>query len=412
MINLTGKLIDLLLSSEAMDCCFKVGKVEIKAHRKILSAFSSVFATMFSGNWATNVDPITITDAPIEHFRAFLDFFYKGQIKLSAENVMSILYLAHKYDVQELVSTCLTFASGQVCAKNVIEYYCSAVRFNQNDLKVKCTEFMSAHTEEVLKSNEFMQCDADTLKCILQLAELSCKEVIVFNSCIAWATNKCRSKGLNVSYAKNLRDQLADCFSLIRFKAMESNEFATCIESYEAMFTNEESKAIFMHFMRMKGCASDVRDITMKRTVAVFNEINLNFNPIETAYSKETEIRFFMSQAIMLSGISFSQPRQTSPRNEESSWSDAYIQIRECGLDELLGMSVKTTQQKYSRVTFPKLLHIPQNRVISIKIETKNNSTLTYTDHQICEQNSIGFFPSASTPLSYISALHFQRIAK
>lgn len=281
-INLTSKLIDFLISSETMDCSFKFGKEKVKAHRKILSAFSPVFSTMFSSTWTTHKEPIVITDSSIDDFRTFLHFFYKGEIKLSAENVMSILYLANKYNVQELIATCSTFACGQVRVKNVIEFYCSAVRFNQDDLKLKCTEFISKHTEAVLKSNEFIQCDSDTLKAILQLDKLSCKEAIVFASCMEWATNKCRSKNLDVSYAKNLRDQLSDCFSLIRFKAMESNEFAKCIDKYGDMFTNEESKAIFMHFMQMKGYASNVRDTTLKNVYDLFEQSAFEFSAFGT----------------------------------------------------------------------------------------------------------------------------------
>lgn len=143
----------------------------------------------------------------------------------------------------------------------------------------------------------------------------------------------------------------------------------------------------------------------MKKTL-VMDEISFKFRPMKSDYSKTTEIRFYMNQPILLSGITFSQPRIAL---------NVYIEVSECGFSELLAMSVKTEQQMYASVTFPKSLHIQQNRVISIKIELENSPCVVQmTKHQItsCEQHSIGLFPSESTPLSFISALHFIRSAK
>lgn len=153
----------------------------------------------------------------------------------------------------------------------------------------------------------------------------------------------------------------------------------------------------------------------MKKTL-VMDEISFKFRPMKSDYSKTTEIRFYMNQPILLSGITFSQPRiALNDTNREIGRSNVYIEVSECGFSELLAMSVKTEQQMYASVTFPKSLHIQQNRVISIKIELENSPCVVQmTKHQItsCEQHSIGLFPSESTPLSFISALHFIRSAK
>lgn len=98
-----------------------------------------------------------------------------------------------------------------MCLTNVIEYYAVAIQINQADLKSSCAQFITDNTEAVINTKEFLDCDTDTLKGILQIDELSCKETTVFNACIKWAKTNCLSNGLD-SELSNLRSQLASCF--------------------------------------------------------------------------------------------------------------------------------------------------------------------------------------------------------
>lgn len=120
-----------------MDCCFKFDDKEIKAHRKLLSAFSSVFATMFNTSWGSNSTPIPIVDASYDNFASFLDFFYKGEIGLKSDNILEMLYLAHKYDVKELLLSCSKYASDKLRIKNILQFFKVAIRFNQPDLHLE-----------------------------------------------------------------------------------------------------------------------------------------------------------------------------------------------------------------------------------------------------------------------------------
>lgn len=61
-VNMTTKLVKCLLGTEPTDCCFKFNDKELKAHSKLLSAFSSVFAAMFNSSWRTNSNSLNIVD--------------------------------------------------------------------------------------------------------------------------------------------------------------------------------------------------------------------------------------------------------------------------------------------------------------------------------------------------------------
>lgn len=206
---------------------------------------------MFSGNWSEDSKPIPIDDSSADAFETFLAYFYKGQVELNTDNITDILYLAHKYDVDELLVSCSKFAMEQLCAENAVRYWAIGIDFGLNDLEAKCKEFIAANTAQVFTSEAFVQCDAGILKKILELETKSCGVDIKFDACIKWAKSICRGKKIDDSDPTNLRAELGKCFDLIRFKEMTRVNFVERYESYKAMFTKEESDGIAMHFMTM-----------------------------------------------------------------------------------------------------------------------------------------------------------------
>lgn len=408
--NITAKVINCLLGSESMDCTFKFGDKKIKVHRKLLSAFSSVFADRFATRWANNFDPIPIVDASYENYSTFLDFFYKGEIKLTVHNVMAILFLASKFNVQEMVSSCSTYASGHLYITNVVEYYSMAIRLNEEHLLLKCTEFITNNTEDVLKSRKFLRCDRGMLKRILQM-EKPCKEAVVIHACFEWAKEKCHQKSLDISQPTNLRAQLSDCFGLIRFKKMESHEFAKFFETFKEMFSSEESTSIFMHFMQaqqQQPCSTGARYIQLDNP-AKPNEIVFNFDQDASTMSRSTKIQFVLDRPLMLKAITFSQPRGNSG---SYLCLNAAVEISKQNGKALLNFSTKTIGKEYYRLVLPKLLFIPQNKMTTIEIDlAKMPYGITMITHKIqsTQRNSVEIsFPPLS-PSSFVSELVFTR---
>lgn len=406
--DITAKLIKSFCGPESVDCCFKFDDGEINAHRKLLSAFSSVFATMFNSTWSSNAEPIPITDASYEHFATFLDFFYKGEVTLNVDSVMPILYLAHKYDVEEIVSSCASFAADHVCVANVIEYYGAATRFNQQHLKQRCNELISNNTEAVLKSKVVLEGGSEILKHILQLDELSCKEVMVFDLCVEWAKNKCRDKNLDETQPNNLRAQLNDFFHLIRFKEMKSDEFANYCEPMEEIFTRKELTATLFHFMQMKDCANDTRFNKWEKSTVEPEEIVFKFDFSTKISNMSTEIVFDLSRSMMLCGLTFSQPHSTII--PKYLCLDASIEVWTQRRSPLITFSTQTIDEAYSSVKLPRLLFIEKDIVTTINITLAKcpfGATLRGHSFKSVEQDSINCY-SYNNKITFISALHFQ----
>lgn len=82
------------------------GMHEIKAHRKLLAALSPVFANMFNSERESKMEPIPITDVAFEDFQAFLNYFYKAEVQLNAQNVGAIFRLAYTYHIEDQSIMC------------------------------------------------------------------------------------------------------------------------------------------------------------------------------------------------------------------------------------------------------------------------------------------------------------------
>lgn len=225
------------------------------AHKALLSAVSPVFEVMFNGNWKEQSEVI-IVDASPSSFKEFLTFFYRDKIPLTEDNIFEVLNLTVKYQVQEGSMTCLRFLLEHLSTSNVIRTY-EAVKlaFDENLEFSKFSDelneigiFVIDNTISVLRSQDFLCCTNKTLESILQLNTFTCDETEVFDACMEWARNACESKDIDSSNAENLRNELGDCFKLIRYNEMDEKAFAERYRLYSAMFSKEELSDIFLKF--------------------------------------------------------------------------------------------------------------------------------------------------------------------
>lgn len=370
---------------DSTDCCFQFGDktsddiVEIKAHRKLLSALSPVFATMFSGTWNKSSKVISIEDVTADDFETFLCYFYNGKVRLNTDNVYVIFYLAHKYNIEEVMASCSAIITKELDVDNVIGYLKMSLRFNQHQMKAKCIEFITTNTGKVLASAEFIHCDKDTLMEILKIASMNCKEHIVFDGCIKWAKTMCHIKKIDDLCPKNLRTELGECFTMIRFKEMDRDAFTMRYEAFNVMFTKEETDDYLMHFIRMKNLSGNTRylqaEMENKRKneeiVFKFDYINI----ITKVTSKEIE--FKLSHTLMLDGITISQPHVYGT----SIFLNGHVSvdIQQMGTGNIvLTHKVKTVDEKYARIVFPKLVLIEKGEVYMIKINMPEINSLGY----------------------------------
>ncbi|XP_055326215.1 uncharacterized protein LOC129580044 [Sitodiplosis mosellana] len=218
--------------------------VKIGAHKSILSANSEAFDAMFYGP-AKQEGDIPIVDSTPEAFKEFLQFFYLGTVKLTADNAAGVWNLGKQYMVDDCSMASSNFSEQTLTLDNMCWGYELAILFEQDRLMKFCEQKISENPKEIFKSNGFLTCGSNVLARILQLESLNCDESVVFDGCVAWAKAACIQKGLDETNMQNLRNQLGDLFYEIRFGDMTAEKFFMRYRAYEKMFSTEECKDIF-----------------------------------------------------------------------------------------------------------------------------------------------------------------------
>lgn len=237
---------------------FECDGERIPTHKSLLAAASPVFHAMFYGQLKEQGD-IKIVDISSTAFKEFLQFFYEKPAKLTMQNIVEILNYINKYEVIECMSICEKFLQSHLTPSNVCWNVHLVQLYNLKHLQRDCEIKVCEMSSEVFGSNSFVNCDRLALKSILQLPTFTCDESVVFDACIKWAQIKCIEQRIDEKAGKNLRDQLGDCFMLIRYMEMSMEEFIARLTSYKGMFTATELEDIFEAFQANKFKTSRIR---------------------------------------------------------------------------------------------------------------------------------------------------------
>lgn len=218
----------------------------IAAHKCLLAAGSSVFKRMFYGELKEGLE-IHIVDVTIDGFSAFLQYFYMEVVTYNSTNIAEVMKLADKYDVTGCMELCTRYLTLTMTTQNVCSCYELALLFNLAHLIGVCEEKICLETQKVLESSLFLSCSRHILGRILLMDGLSCDEIHIFQASMQWAMESCKRAGIDENNADNLKQQLGNCFDLIRFPAMSAEDFYTCIADKENLLTSNEIMDILSH---------------------------------------------------------------------------------------------------------------------------------------------------------------------
>ena len=96
------------MSGKGADVTFELPDGEVQAHKNIISARVDVFDKMFSSNMRETITgKVQISDSDVLSFKAFLRFLYSGNLTEPFE-LESVLNLARKYDLPDLICPCIS----------------------------------------------------------------------------------------------------------------------------------------------------------------------------------------------------------------------------------------------------------------------------------------------------------------
>lgn len=292
------------------DVTFIVESQEIRAHRNILAAVSPKYDAQFYGSM-TDTGNINVEDVSAAAFNEFLQFFYTEEVALTIESIDGVLNLAKQSLVIELVDECTKFLINTVDLDRVITYLQLALVHNLKLLQDKCDDLISTNTKEVFKATDFLSCERETLRYILSLDTLICKETEVFEASMEWARSECERQNIDGTKAENIRSVLGDVFFMIRFGVMSTEEFGTIHKLHPGLFTMDESFELFYvtgkvkdaetnSFSKTKRQPKSVLLTSIRTTVGVCDE--------DLRYGTSANFKFTCDKSIHLNGIIIPNP--------------------------------------------------------------------------------------------------------
>lgn len=217
------------------DVTFIVDCECIRAHRCVLAAASPKYKAQFYGS-NPQTDDITVEDASFSAFSDFLQFFYLEDVSLSMETIEAVLNLAKQSLVDEFVITCANYLIRMLRLDNLCWAYRLALLYEIRSLQEISEHQISVSGKKLFATNDFKQCDREVLAHILRMSTLRCGDIDLLDACMSWAKAACKKKHLDVDNEHNLRRELGDEITKIRFGPISVGEFINSYKSGVAVF--------------------------------------------------------------------------------------------------------------------------------------------------------------------------------
>lgn len=155
------KMQSLLESGAFSDVTLVVGqpeqnKKELKVHRLLLSAFSPVFAAMFSHTETKEAleKRVVIEDVSAETMERLLRYIYIGKLEFDKKEkekpLLEFMAAVDKYQVDLLKGECESRLLGMITVESVCTILMSADLHNASTLKKHCLDFVVSNSDQVI----------------------------------------------------------------------------------------------------------------------------------------------------------------------------------------------------------------------------------------------------------------------
>lgn len=382
----------LYLNLNGADLWFIVDGERIPSHKLILTATIPYYKKILAEN--NDHDESHITGVSVESFKEFLKFVYLVKPELTTDNIEGVMSMARRWQSDEIFAECEEFLKRSLIDKSMLFFgYRLALAYEAKHLKRLFQNEICANATNAFKSVSFLTLPQEFLAKILECNRLACKEIEIFNACIAWASAACIRNGLDSPNVEDLRNQLGDSLYQIRFTSMTNEEAATCIASHPHLFTAIELQEILSMVGQRKQCKAKKFNWTIR-----YYDLNLKSNLIcsrlrdsddcKSTYNiQNVEItEFTCDRDIVLHGIELEMHHNAEQsihirideRNKDLLSSECYS---ERSMARFAGNQLTTPRDRRNAAHSNSCVaRIPLNRGILLRANYTYTITITFND--------------------------------
>ncbi|XP_077993675.1 kelch-like protein 41 [Glandiceps talaboti] len=234
---------ELFESQQFFDVTLVIESRRFACHRNILSACSSYFKAMFTNDLAeSRQNQIVICNVNPQAVQLILNYIYSSKLKITEENVQSLLSAAHLFQIQAIVDACCRFMENHLHPTNCIGVYHFADTYTCNGLKNTANSFLNDNFKDVCKQDEFMQLSGEELIEIISREELNViTEEEVFEAAMTW-----------IKYDIENRSQfLYRILCKVRLALIDSNYFQCKIQCNQLIANNDDCQYLVQNVRRL-----------------------------------------------------------------------------------------------------------------------------------------------------------------
>lgn len=148
---------DLFLKKEDCDVIIRVKKHEFPAHKVIPKARPDVFATALRNDMKEqDTECLDIENCEPSVFYDFLCFLYsEDENSISAKNVIDLFSIAEKYDVPDLKEKCIEFMKENLTIETFCDTIAMAFQYSQTNLINVSTKFFVENAPRIIQTDKW-----------------------------------------------------------------------------------------------------------------------------------------------------------------------------------------------------------------------------------------------------------------
>uniref|UniRef100_A0AC35F6A7 BTB domain-containing protein n=1 Tax=Panagrolaimus sp. PS1159 TaxID=55785 RepID=A0AC35F6A7_9BILA len=207
------------------DVAFDLSGKTLYANKFMLSPISTTFKSILSKRWKSPNEMIKIENYCYDDFFEFLKFIYSGECKLSNDNILSMVDIAHVYDIQALKKVCKEYLTKiELTHDNIYQFFELSNKYSMVALKESVDEYIEENYEILFKCKQFQSLQKNVIKNLVDEYQRVPMREELFEGLCKWAekqAGKLLKSNNDLDINETIKDILSEILPMIEFEEMK-----------------------------------------------------------------------------------------------------------------------------------------------------------------------------------------------